>query len=461
VHVQTTTTGNQRRRPLTPTRTPVCAPPPPPPTPHLFSNGQDGLKIKAASKNCEAILGRSVSQLLWGVDEEGGSSASAGDAADLKSPARSACSASSADTVGAGNGDANGSTGMSLLDLFDENQTIETALTLKDLNLANPVTVNISKSFEGDLGGAVNLILSRTDGDGLLIDIEPLDPTENTFAAHQKVRAATDRLHKLNTAEELCKEVCESFMSLYGDNRVMIYRFHEDFHGEVVAENLDPDPGMEPYLNLHYPATDLPQKTRDQLKAERVRTLVDSKNPHADIVTWNKLKLPASAINLGHSTLRRAHKCHLEYLENMSVTATIAVALVVREQLWGVVVGHHWTPKFVSYQMRMAGDFLAQAFSMRITSILDKENHEQHRATLDLHAKLCDHMAQQGLNPGLRLRGLVSSSPSLLDLVPGVCGAAVVYGGKMSTVGTVPPMETLSKLAKVSFAISFAVSFAV
>jgi hypothetical protein len=38
-------------------------------------------------------------------------------------------------------------------------------------------TVNISKSAEGALGGCVNLILSRVEGDGLLIDIEPLDPT--------------------------------------------------------------------------------------------------------------------------------------------------------------------------------------------------------------------------------------------------------------------------------------------
>ena len=97
------------------------------------------------------------------------------------------------------------------------------------------------------------------------------------------MRAATERLHKLNKVEELCQEVCDSFKSIYNYNRVMVYRFHEDFHGEVVAENLDPDAGMEPYLNLHYPATDLPQKTRDQIKAERVRTLVDAKNTHAGV----------------------------------------------------------------------------------------------------------------------------------------------------------------------------------
>ena len=40
---------------------------------------------------------------------------------------------------------------MSLFDLFDELQTIETALTLKNLDLANPVTVNIRKTAEGGI----------------------------------------------------------------------------------------------------------------------------------------------------------------------------------------------------------------------------------------------------------------------------------------------------------------------
>ena len=56
--------------------------------------------------------------------------------------------------------------------------------------------------------------------------------------------------------------------------------------------------------------------------------------------------------------------------------------------------------------MRMAGDFLAQALSMRITALLDKENHEQHRATLDLHVKLCDLMAAQVVALSLRVDAL-------------------------------------------------------
>ena len=52
-------------------------------------------------------------------------------------------------------------------------------------------------------------------------------------------------------------------------------------------------------MHLHYPATDLPQKTRDQIKTEHVRTLANGKAGHADIITYNKHELPASAVNLG------------------------------------------------------------------------------------------------------------------------------------------------------------------
>ena len=105
-------------------------------------------------------------------------------------------------------------------------------------------------------------------------------------------------------------------------------------------------------------------------------------------------------------------------------------------------------PKHVSYQMRMAGDFLAQALGMRITTLLDQESHAHHRDMLGLHAQLLGLMSAHGLNPGLRLRALVKEgdAPSLLHLVPGVCGAAVVFGGKTSTVGTVPEAGVLQEV---------------
>ena len=47
------------------------------------------------------------------------------------------------------------------------------------------------------------------------------------------------------------------------------------------------------------------------------------------------------------------------------------------------------------------------------------------------------------MNPGLRLKGLVSSAPNLMDLVPGVSGAAVSYQGRITSVGQTPGQVTL------------------
>ncbi|KAL8520853.1 hypothetical protein ACS0TY_011417 [Phlomoides rotata] len=43
-------------------------------------------------------------------------------------------------------------------------------------------------------------------------------------------------------------------------DRVIVYKFHEDEHGKVVAESKRPD--LDPYLGLHYPSTDIPQASR-------------------------------------------------------------------------------------------------------------------------------------------------------------------------------------------------------
>ena len=40
----------------------------------------------------------------------------------------------------------------------------------------------------------------------------------------------------------------------------------------------------------------------------------------------------------------------------------------------------------------------------------------------------------QGMNPGLRLKGLLSKTPNLTDLLPGVTAASVVHGSKVGNV---------------------------
>ncbi|WP_295429407.1 hypothetical protein [uncultured Thiodictyon sp.] len=45
-----------------------------------------------------------------------------------------------------------------------------------------------------------------------------------------------------------------------GFDRVMVYRFDADWHGEVIAESRGLP--QESYLGLHYPASDIPAQAR-------------------------------------------------------------------------------------------------------------------------------------------------------------------------------------------------------
>lgn len=57
---------------------------------------------------------------------------------------------------------------------------------------------------------------------------------------------------------------------------------------------------------------------------------------HPDFSGANKLDLSMSA-------LRAPAQCHLEYLQNMGVKASLAVAIAVDDKLWGMVSFHSYT----------------------------------------------------------------------------------------------------------------------
>ena len=60
---------------------------------------------------------------------------------------------------------------------------------------------------------------------------------------------------------------------LTGYDRVMIYRFDDEGHGEVFSETRKPE--LEAFLGNRYPASDIPQIARRLYERNRVRLLGD------------------------------------------------------------------------------------------------------------------------------------------------------------------------------------------
>ncbi|CAN0438403.1 unnamed protein product, partial [Scytosiphon promiscuus] len=98
-------------------------------------------------------------------------------------------------------------------------------------------------------------------------------------------------------------------------DRVMVYRFDEDNAGDVIHESIRP--GFEKgssYLNLRFPATDIPPVARELLKLNGVRFIADTSDPGVPVVLDERASTP---LDLSMSAFRAASTCHLRYLQNM------------------------------------------------------------------------------------------------------------------------------------------------
>ena len=92
------------------------------------------------------------------------------------------------------------------------------------------------------------------------------------------------------------------------------------------------------------------------INAEPVK-IIPSQNP----VTNNPL-------DLTFSVLRGVSPCHIEYLQNMGVGASMSISLIRDQKLWGLIACHHYSPKQVAYEVREACEFLGQVMSVETGS---------------------------------------------------------------------------------------------
>ena len=119
----------------------------------------------------------------------------------------------------------------------------------------------------------------------------------------------------------------------------MIYRFDDEYNGEVVAEARRPE--LNPFLGLHYPSTDIPPQARALYEQSWLRLISDVGYTPAPIVPGPD-EDPGDPLDLTHSILRSVSPIHIEYLRNMGVAASMSISLLRDGRLWGLIACHHY-----------------------------------------------------------------------------------------------------------------------
>ncbi|KAM5587780.1 phytochrome E [Rosa sericea] len=316
------------------------------------------------------------------------------------------------------------------------------AAASRELSLLNPIWVysrTTQKPFYA--------ILHRIDV-GIVIDLEPAksgDPALSLAGAVQSQKLAVRAISRLQSLPggdigTLCDTVAEDVQKLTGYDRVMVYKFHEDDHGEVVSEIRRSD--LESYLGLHYPATDIPQAARFLFKQNRVRMICDCNANPVKLIQSEELEQPLCLVN---STLRSPHDCHRTYMLNMGSVASLVMAVTINTpdstKLWGLVVCHHTSPRYVPFPLRYACEFLMQAFVLQLNMELQLASQLAEKKILKTQTLLCDMLLRDAPS------GIVTQSPSIMDLVK--CdGAALYYGGTCWLMGVTPTESQVKDIAE-------------
>ncbi|MGB0679602.1 MAG: ATP-binding protein [Polyangiales bacterium] len=247
------------------------------------------------------------------------------------------------------------------------------------------------------------------------------------------------RLNAETALRPFCQRLCAELQSLLAYDRVMVYRFAPDWHGWVFAESHIA--GLQPFLDLHYPASDIPAQARALFLQNRLRLLPDNRYQAATLVAHRGMKNEAT-VDLSFALLRGVSPIHRQYLENMGVRATLTLALVDEARLWGLVACHHYAgPMPLRTEQRVGAELIAQAASMRLTALRSQAELQTREHIARRHAQC---FALLGQSDDLQ-RALTAQLPKLAALVDSEGCALLLPAGQWS-VGKVPPKEALSAL---------------
>ena len=272
-----------------------------------------------------------------------------------------------------------------------------------------------------------NCMIHRPANGGLVIELEPAEAPANLASA---LDSAFHRIASSSSLRGLCDEAATIFKEVTGYDRVMVYRFDDEGHGEVFSERRRPD--LEAFLGNWYPASDIPQIARKLYERNRVRLLVDVN--YTPVPLQPRLSpLNGRDLDMSLSCLRSMSPIHQKYLQNMGVGATLVCSLMVCNRLWGLVACHHYEPRFIQFDMRAACEALAEACAIRIAALESFAQSQSELVVRRIEQRLVEAVSRDGDWQ----TALFDGAQSLLQPLD-ASGAALLFEGQVTTIGEVP-----------------------
>ena len=290
----------------------------------------------------------------------------------------------------------------------------------------------------------------RVDGN-LIVEFEAGEPGDEFVADPlAAVQIMVDGFGSAASLNALCQMATASVRRVAQYDRVMIYRFMADGSGWVIAESRTPE--LAPFLDLHYPAADIPQQARALYLKSWLRLITQVDYDPAPLTPTLNPRT-GKPLDMSYAILRDVSPIHREYLRNMGIDASMSISIIVAGKLWGLIACHHNSPRLLPRHLRAVCELFGSMFSLQLEAREKSEQFEARLASRKILQELMLNLA--GVED--YAYGLTQQTPNLLDYIHGgdialdgsrSGGVAVRVEGEITFLGTTPTRQHISELTE-------------
>ena len=299
--------------------------------------------------------------------------------------------------------------------------------------------------FRATAGEAEFDVLAHRSAGVLILEFEKRTASrlndQDVIDMYSEIRHTLARLGAAPNVQVFLDLAVSQVRKLTGFDRVMAYQFMPDGSGWVRAESLQEGEGLQPYLEQHFPASDIPEPAR--------RLLTKSWLRHQPDIGYTAVPLlpagnPATGepLDMSCSVLRSVSVMYTGYLKNLGTQSSMVMTLLKEGQLWGLIACHHHrSPRHVAWEIRTACEFLAHMVSLLLSAKQELETRDYQNKMQSVAGQWLNILSQaDDLCAGLR-----RLCPNLLEFVH-AGGAAVFMDGEIEKQGNTPSDEQLRVL---------------
>lgn len=201
----------------------------------------------------------------------------------------------------------------------------------------------------------------------VVIELEPAAKYRDIYKAYNHLKlystSIAPKYYISKSLNNMAQEMVNAIRYITSMDRVVLYKFIDNAAGKVIAESKAEH--MPSYLNLFYPASDIPKQARELYKKNWIRLIADVDLKPSPLIP-SPAKSGRKPLDMTNSVLRDVSPIHKQYIRNQGISSSLSMSLVTHGELWGMISCHSEKPTYIPQNLRLECENLSQVFSWQL-----------------------------------------------------------------------------------------------